>query len=95
MTDYGIAIPNMAPAGMGKSFSKKARGFLVEAFKNRLDRDRQTAKALPDAVIGKGFLIWFLSSASRKGTRFTCNPPEIQNDAVYGERYQIVIEREA
>jgi hypothetical protein len=50
-------------------------------------------KALTDVAIGKGFLIWILSPASRKGTLFTCNPPGIQNDAAYGERYQIVIKR--
>ena len=52
-------------------------------------------KALTDVAIGKGFLIWILSLAGRKGTLFTCNPPGIQNDTAYGERYQIVIKREA
>ena len=56
--------------------------------------DRQQ-KALTDVAIGKGFLIWFLSLTSRRGTLFTCNPPGIQNDAAYGERYQIVIKRGA
>ena len=51
-------------------------------------------KALTNVAIGKGFVIWFLPPTSRKGTLFTCNPPGIQNDTAYGERYQIVIKRE-
>jgi len=50
-------------------------------------------KDLTDVAIGKVFLIWILSPASRKGTLFTCNPPGTQNDTAYEERYQIVIKR--
>jgi len=63
------------------------------ARRQRLRKRQQ--KALTDIAIDKGFLIWILSLAGRKGTLFTCNPPGIQNDTAYGGRYQIVIKREA
>lgn len=63
-----------------------------QSVRRRRQRNRQQ-KALTDVAIGKGFLIWILSPTSRKGTLFTCNPPGIQNDTAYGERYQIVIKR--
>jgi hypothetical protein len=65
-----------------------------QSARRRRQRNRQQ-KALTDVAIGKGFLIWILSPTSRKGTLFTCNPPGIQNDTAYGERYQIVIKRGA
>ena len=46
--------------------NKELSGFLVEAFKDRLGKDGQTAKALTDVAIGKGLIIWFCSPQAAK-----------------------------
>ena len=89
-TTIGVThIPQLRPSAQGMSLTHSG-----QSARRRRQRNRQQ-KALTDVAIGKGFLIWILSPTSRKGTLFTCNPPGIQNDTAYGERYQIVIKRGA
>ena len=95
---FFVSQPGRKIMWEGKKMKKKWEGMNLthsgQSARRQRQRNRQQ-KALTDGNIGKGFLIWFLSPTSRKGTLFTCNPPGIQNDTAYGERYQIVIKRGA